>query len=79
MADPDDELSFHYIKSPNCSEVVVHGAFGGINRATGQLHMAIFAERPPIPQVINVTADEEGKAAAALSGLTTRKPLGWLN
>jgi hypothetical protein len=53
--DPTDKVTFHYIKSPTCADVPVHGAFGGINPKTGTCYMAVFAERPPIPKEIEAT------------------------
>lgn len=43
-------LKIHYIKSPQCIDVPVHGAYGGINPITGAGHMGVFTERSVIPQ-----------------------------
>lgn len=55
------ELKFHFIKSADCKEVLVDGAFGGI-APRGRISMAVYTERLPIPQetVHSVTAEELG-------------------
>jgi hypothetical protein len=46
------DAKFYFIKSQNYLEIPVHGAFGGINPATGQSFMAVYSERSPIPQEV---------------------------
>lgn len=48
------QIQFHYIKSPDYREVPCHGILGGAT-PTGQLWMAIFSERAPIPQTVEFT------------------------
>jgi hypothetical protein len=49
-----DEVALHYIKSAGCLDLPVHGAYGGINPATGLTYMAVFSERTPIPKEITL-------------------------
>lgn len=53
MADdkPPAKLQFHYLKSSDYREVLCHGALGGPT-PQGQLWMALYAERFPIPQIV---------------------------
>ncbi|ATP19772.1 hypothetical protein [Sphingobium yanoikuyae] len=45
------EMKFHYIKAPQYSEFPMHGVFGGVT-TNGQISMAIFSERIPLPKVL---------------------------
>ena len=47
-------VKIHYIKSAYIQEIPVHGVFGGINIATGQVAMSVFSERGPLPKVVEV-------------------------
>jgi hypothetical protein len=47
---PQQVLRVHYLKAPHLQSIHVDGAIGGPT-AQGLLFMALFAERPPIPQV----------------------------
>lgn len=49
-----DSVVHNYIKSPQCIDLPVHGAFGGLNTATGAISMAVFSERGAIPQKITL-------------------------
>lgn len=53
------EVIYHYIKSPQCIDIPVHGAYGGVNKVNGIFYMAIFAERAPIPQEVHLVPDPE--------------------
>lgn len=55
LALPAATVRFHYIKSPQCVELPMHGAYGGINPLTGAGHMAVFTERTVIPQEVMVS------------------------
>jgi hypothetical protein len=56
----ESQLKFHFIKTADCKEVLVDGAFGGIT-PRGRISMAVYTERLPIPQetVHSLTADVE--------------------
>jgi hypothetical protein len=56
------EAKFYYIKAHNYLEIPVHGAFGGINPATGQSFMAVYSERHPIPQEVFYEMAPDGAA-----------------
>ncbi|QKC83957.1 hypothetical protein [Mesorhizobium sp. NZP2077] len=60
MADQPKAIKFHYIKSPLARDIHVNGVFGGINPVTGDLHLSVFAERPPIPTAITFELSSEG-------------------
>jgi hypothetical protein len=45
-------LQFNYIKGPTYREVVCDGAIGGRTREGGLLWMSLFAERGPIPRIV---------------------------
>jgi hypothetical protein len=45
------KIEFHYLKSPDYREVACHGVIGG-NTPQGKIWMSFFAERPPIPRVV---------------------------
>jgi hypothetical protein len=44
-------LQFNYIKSPQYREVACHGAIGGAT-PQGGIWMSLYAERTPIPRVV---------------------------
>src|SRR5947207_682753 len=48
---PPVKLQLHYIKGPNYREVPCHGAIGGVT-AQGKLWIALYAERYPLPRVV---------------------------
>lgn len=70
MSDPAQEglseAKVYFIKTPNYVEIPVHGAFGGINLATGQLHMSMYSERSPLPQELVYQIDPAGTAQEVL-------------
>jgi hypothetical protein len=45
----DKEVRFHFIKSHDCKDFGVDGAFGGLS-APGKIVAAFYTERPPIPK-----------------------------
>jgi hypothetical protein len=45
------KLQFNYIKGPGYREVACHGAIGGTT-PQGKIWMSLFAERPPIPRIV---------------------------
>lgn len=49
--DEERQVRFHYLKSPNFDERPLHGAVGGPS-ASGQLYMAVYTERAPLPKSI---------------------------
>lgn len=53
-------VTIHYIKSPQCIDVPVHGAYGGINPSTGAGHMALYSQRAAIPQEVVLEPDDSG-------------------
>lgn len=64
MSDLPKTIRFHYIKSPLARDLHVNGMFGGINPASGDVHMSVFSERPPIPQAITFELSDEGMLGA---------------
>ncbi|TIT12270.1 MAG: hypothetical protein E5W85_15355 [Mesorhizobium sp.] len=63
MAGEPTRIKFHYVKSPLARDLHIDGVYGGMNPINGQMNIAIFAERPPIPTslTIEVTNGELGK------------------
>jgi hypothetical protein len=59
---PPKELRFFYIKSPSFHGVHADGAFGGLT-PHGDVHLAFFAERIPIPQEVVHTLDAAGEVS----------------
>jgi hypothetical protein len=58
-------LEFDYVKSNFFRVIRVNGAFGGIG-PDGNLFMAVFSERPPLPDVTFQAVDSTGKVGAEL-------------
>jgi len=56
-------IEFDYIKSNFFRVIHVNGAFGGIN-PDGTLFMAVFSERPPLPDATVQMVDSSGKIGA---------------
>lgn len=54
------QLTFHYIKSSAFRTVYVDGAIGSITPA-GNVHCAIYNERPAIPRTTHHVLDENGQ------------------
>lgn len=54
-----DDLTFHYLKSPQFREIFVEGAFGGVT-PRGYISVALFKERQPIPREITNKLEEDG-------------------
>lgn len=46
-----DEVNFHFLKNPDCSEIIVDGAFGGLT-PNGRISMAVYTERLPVPKIV---------------------------
>lgn len=57
--EPTREVHFHYLKSPAFRSIHADGASGGLT-PRGGFHMALFAERAPIPQETIHELDSEG-------------------
>jgi len=58
------KIRFHYIKSPSFDEHPLHGIYGGIS-VQGQIAMAAFSQRMPIPVTIeNDLIPVEGEPGA---------------
>lgn len=57
-ANRSDSIDFHYIKGKDFRSIHVDGAIGGLTNK-GFMHIALFAERAPIPQktTFRVTSD----------------------
>lgn len=53
-------VNFHYIKGPDFRSVHIDGAIGGLT-TKGFLHIALFAERAPIPQEITFEVLPDGR------------------
>lgn len=54
------QLTFHYIKSSSFRTVYVDGAIGSMTPA-GNVHCAIYNERPAIPRTTRHILDENGQ------------------
>jgi hypothetical protein len=55
-------MQIHYVKSPDYREMSCHGAIGGQTPAAGTkgIWMALFAERTPIPRLVEYEVNVEG-------------------
>jgi hypothetical protein len=60
---PPSKLQFHYIKGPGYRELVCDGAIGGVTPSGRRICISFYAERGPIPRVVEfaVDAPEEGR------------------
>src|ERR1700757_2767574 len=58
-------VEYDYIKSHYFRVIRVNGAFGGFS-PDGNLYMAIFSERPPMPDVTIHNVDSNGKIGAEI-------------
>jgi hypothetical protein len=56
----DRRLTFHYIKSSAFRTVYVDGVIGSITPA-GNVHCAVYNERPAIPRTTHHILDENGR------------------
>lgn len=60
---PDEQalsrVTFHYLKAGEFRTVHVDGAIGSMT-ASGQIHCAVYSERPAIPRVVSQAVDETG-------------------
>ena len=56
---PVSKVTFHYIKSGDFRTIHADGAIGSLTPA-GQIHCAIYSERPAIPRVVSHELDENG-------------------
>src|SRR5438105_738550 len=53
-------IAFHYVKSNHFRVIHVNGAFGGFG-PDGNLFMAVFSERPPLPDVTVQAVESSGQ------------------
>lgn len=53
------QIDFHYVKGPDFQTIHVDGAIGGIT-PKNLLHIAMYSERPAIPQQITHRIEEDG-------------------
>jgi hypothetical protein len=58
-------IQFHYVKSNHFRVIHVNGAFGGFS-PDGSLFMAIFSERPTLPDVTVQTVESTGQLGAEI-------------
>src|SRR5262245_46249155 len=59
--EPDEKsVRFHYVKNPHFTTIHVDGAIGGIT-PSGDLHVAFYAERLPIPTLTEFEIGPDGK------------------
>lgn len=66
MDDPP-KITVHYIKAPAFEEIALHGVYGGVN-VRGSIAMAIFTERMPIPNEMDMTLEPvEGQPGAFIA------------
>jgi hypothetical protein len=57
--DAPQRIKFHYIKGQHFRVVHVDGLIGGVT-PRGLIHMAVYSERPAIPQVTEHALSETG-------------------
>jgi hypothetical protein len=64
-----DKLRFHYIKSNHFRVIHADGAWGGLTPRL-EIHMAVYSERPAIPDVIEqeINADQSLGSETAIHG-----------
>jgi hypothetical protein len=61
------KLQFHYLKSTGYRETACHGVIGGVTPQK-KIWMAFFAERGPIPRVVEFEIEApEGEASVAFN------------
>lgn len=60
LAERPKDISFHYIKSNLFRVIKVDGAHGGVS-LRGEIHVALFNERRPIPVLVKHSITEAGK------------------
>ena len=58
-------VEYNYVKSQYFRVIHVNGAFGGLN-PDGNLFMALFSERPPLPDVTVQAVESNGQLGAEL-------------
>jgi hypothetical protein len=62
---PMKDIKFFYLKSPNFRVVHVDGGLGGVT-PRGLIHLAVYSERPAIPQTQTLAISPEGKLGEQL-------------
>jgi len=60
------KLQFHYIKGPTYREVPCHGAIGGVT-PQGKISLAFYAERYPIPRIVQYDVHTSAPDATSVS------------
>lgn len=66
------QIPFHYIKSYYYRVVHADGAFGGVT-TRGLIHMDLFSERNPIPQMMTHQVQPDGRLGEEIPGGTVRR------
>lgn len=66
-------VQFHYIKGPNYHEVMCDGAIGGLT-PQGLLWLGLYAERGPLPRVVEYEVEAEEGATSVELNETATKP-----
>lgn len=56
---PPESITFHYLKAPNFRTIHADGVIGNITPA-GYIHMAVYTERPAIPQEMIQKVNPDG-------------------
>lgn len=67
-----NRIAYHYVKSPAFRTLHMDGAMGA-STPSGMLHMAIYAERPAIPQRTEHEVDADGRVGAMIPAGTVAK------
>jgi hypothetical protein len=67
------EITVDYIKSNLFRVIHADGAWGGLT-ARGTIHMALFSERPTIPQTQVLQVTNEGKLGPPIPEQTKKRP-----
>src|SRR5215208_5060442 len=66
MPEIPEKIAFHYIKSMQFRVVHVDGAIGGLT-PSGNIHVALFSQRPAIPQRVVVRVTPDGTAGEEIA------------
>lgn len=66
------QIPYHYIKSNYYRVVHADGAFGGVT-TRGLIHMDLFSERNPIPQMMTLQVQPDGRLGEEIAGGTVKR------
>ncbi len=69
---PENRIAFDYIKAANFRAIRADGAIGGVTPA-GQIHLALYSERLPIPRRTVHDLDKSGQLGKAIESETIKR------